>query len=739
MLRGFKLRKYWALTLCMVLGSITSMYSQDIPDNVLGIDVPTLIEGYKKAGITNEVINIEITRLRESRKKALFEGTDRKQIQVNQNANVQIGYSIKDPALLEPSELNKSNNSSRSFALSALVEENLKVKKGVNTKFFVEPTAPDMTYKWIFYELDGVTKKDSANTPIAYHKYTAPGIYKITVAVTEANGCTSTFIKNVEVIDFGYCVRKPIEFAFETTSTNLKYTWTATNAKGVLVNEVLNNTTGLYTYTPTLPGDYVIKLTATGEGKCVTVFEETVTVNSCDEDEGNPDKCKNHIAIVLDESGSIDETEAKRIRSQLKSFINEQAKVNSGGIQKMFISLIGLSDTDNNLRGDNILEYPVSIGDLQKGGLIFNWIENYGRRYGKPGISEGSDYWKSGLDVVLNSDFKLKPELVFLITDGCQSTNPEELKKTMQRFDNFQNSPDTSENKPHLYVVGINNGYYVDNAVSSKVMARNADPNFDSSLQKTTFDAVSSSYLAKSLQYLFNYDQDINAFPLERINGFDSASYFAHKDFAMLGDEPFYFSDGIVEAGVGCGKLSEKDYCANCLTFEPEINKEYLLSAWVKEETNIQVKDYENSEINIVFYSDAQALDPDPNDPNAPSQVMSTVTLKPSGAIIDGWQRISGKFIVPENTITAGVVLHNKNVGIPIYFDDLRIHPMDGTVKTFVYDSETFKLMSELDENNYSTFYEYDNEGGLVRVKKETSQGVKTIQETRSGNFINPK
>jgi hypothetical protein len=42
--------------------------------------------------------------------------------------------------------------------------------------------------------------------------------------------------------------------------------------------------------------------------------------------------------------------------------------------------------------------------------------------------------------------------------------------------------------------------------------------------------------------------------------------------------------------------------------------------------------------------------------------------------------------------------------------------------------------MAELDENNYATFYEYDLEGGLVRVKKETEKGVYTIQETRSNS-----
>ena len=40
--------------------------------------------------------------------------------------------------------------------------------------------------------------------------------------------------------------------------------------------------------------------------------------------------------------------------------------------------------------------------------------------------------------------------------------------------------------------------------------------------------------------------------------------------------------------------------------------------------------------------------------------------------------------------------------------------------------------MAELDENNYATFYEYDDDGTLIRVKKETERGIKTIKETRS-------
>ncbi len=56
-------------------------------------------------------------------------------------------------------------------------------------------------------------------------------------------------------------------------------------------------------------------------------------------------------------------------------------------------------------------------------------------------------------------------------------------------------------------------------------------------------------------------------------------------------------------------------------------------------------------------------------------------------------------------------------------------------MKSFVYDEATQRLMAELDENNYATFYEYDQEGGLIRVKKETERGVYTIQETRSNTI----
>lgn len=111
------------------------------------------------------------------------------------------------------------------------------------------------------------------------------------------------------------------------------------------------------------------------------------------------------------------------------------------------------------------------------------------------------------------------------------------------------------------------------------------------------------------------------------------------------------------------------------------------------------------------------------------------IVFNAHGEIIDKWQKITGKFTVPNGAGRMIISLKNDDVNKVAYFDDLRIYPYDGQMKSFVYHPENQRLMSELDENNYATFYEYDPEGGLIRVKKETVKGIYTIQETRSGNI----
>jgi hypothetical protein len=159
-------------------------------------------------------------------------------------------------------------------------------------------------------------------------------------------------------------------------------------------------------------------------------------------------------------------------------------------------------------------------------------------------------------------------------------------------------------------------------------------------------------------------------------------------------------------------------------SFMPEPGK-YIVSGWVKENVAQQQITYSESNITIAIA----------NNNAAP---FYSETFKPSGAIIDGWQRILGIIEIPTTNPQDKPVLQiGLNCTSPTadcYFDDMRFFPYNGNLKSFVYDEDTQRLMAELDENNYATFYEYDLEGGLVRVKKETEKGVYTIQETRSNN-----
>ena len=110
----------------------------------------------------------------------------------------------------------------------------------------------------------------------------------------------------------------------------------------------------------------------------------------------------------------------------------------------------------------------------------------------------------------------------------------------------------------------------------------------------------------------------------------------------------------------------------------------------------------------------------------------STVTLLPSGNMIEGWQRYESVMHIPATAVSMTLVLE-ASASSTTYFDDIRIHPFNGEMKSYIYNSTNLRLMAELDENNYATFYEYDDDGTLIRVKKETERGIKTVKETRSG------
>ena len=102
------------------------------------------------------------------------------------------------------------------------------------------------------------------------------------------------------------------------------------------------------------------------------------------------------------------------------------------------------------------------------------------------------------------------------------------------------------------------------------------------------------------------------------------------------------------------------------------------------------------------------------------------------GSIIDGWKKLELAFTMP----STGSVTVNYTSNQTTYIDDLRFGPYSGGMVTYVYDVRNLWLISELDALNYATFYNYDEEGNLVQVKKETEKGIITIQTSRSNTQI---
>mgnify|MGYP003883535073 CR=1 FL=1 len=167
-------------------------------------------------------------------------------------------------------------------------------------------------------------------------------------------------------------------------------------------------------------------------------------------------------------------------------------------------------------------------------------------------------------------------------------------------------------------------------------------------------------------------------------------------------------------------KLSDCDCIGN---FEPDGGQKYFFSAWIKEGHTVSPETYTQSRV-IVSVLDQQM-----------SQ-LNTVTLEPKGSIIEGWQRVEGSFEIPSGAdLTLRVRFEaDASLGaVKAYLDDVRMQPFNSQMKTYVYNHDDLRLSAELDENNYATFYEYDEEGRLIRVKKETERGIMTLQESRYG------
>ena len=141
-----------------------------------------------------------------------------------------------------------------------------------------------------------------------------------------------------------------------------------------------------------------------------------------------------------------------------------------------------------------------------------------------------------------------------------------------------------------------------------------------------------------------------------------------------------------------------------------EEGKDYTISAWVN------VPDSPSS----VFSFDNAVV-------SVSSEPGVSVNFEPTGEIIEGWQRVQGDFTYMGGNFSIGL----STTAPKALFDDIRVIPKEGVAECYVYDVTDYRLSATLDNNHYATFYHYDEEGNLFLVKKETAEGIKTIQESK--------
>lgn len=163
---------------------------------------------------------------------------------------------------------------------------------------------------------------------------------------------------------------------------------------------------------------------------------------------------------------------------------------------------------------------------------------------------------------------------------------------------------------------------------------------------------------------------------------------------------------------VTIGKGIGMDPCGCLPTFSPTPGK-YIIGAWVNGKANTT-----SIQVEIVGGS--------------------TFNFSPQQIELDGWRRIEGEFTIPPTGATEIIVrlMNTSNVYLA-YFDDLRIHPFLAGMQTTVYDPATFLPLATHDGYNFTTFYNYDENLNLVRIRVETEEGIKTIMEQESGGQKN--
>lgn len=123
------------------------------------------------------------------------------------------------------------------------------------------------------------------------------------------------------------------------------------------------------------------------------------------------------------------------------------------------------------------------------------------------------------------------------------------------------------------------------------------------------------------------------------------------------------------------------------------------------------------------------------------SQSYTMYTNDANVITVGSWKRLVVEFKVPDyidgnNAAYNLVVSMNGGTG-GAYFDDLLFYPVESSIKGNVYNPDNGRVIAEINQLGYATFYTYDAAGRILEVSQEIpGSGIKLIKRN-TYNFAN--
>ncbi len=153
-----------------------------------------------------------------------------------------------------------------------------------------------------------------------------------------------------------------------------------------------------------------------------------------------------------------------------------------------------------------------------------------------------------------------------------------------------------------------------------------------------------------------------------------------------------------------------------------ELNKPYKASVWVHKDSKIKTR------LSYKYFNNNTAV------------AWNTVSIDPATAFNTGeWYLLelnipaATALAAPDgiNALRVTVWASGEGSNPYAYVDDFRVHPVEASMTSYVYDNQTGAVTAILDADNIATLYYYDDAGRLELVKTETPDGFNKVASYR--------